>query len=670
MNFEFLVNSPHVENLGWTLVHSFWQISLVASLLFVALKAAARASANFRYLLSGAALILALVLPVTTFVLLERGKTKTVVTANELKTKDKILLPEANPKDELLSANERNQLQTNAVSSPVDSLNDWKIYLENRFAAILPVLVWFWLAGVLLFAARTSGGLWRLRCLKTRKLAETSPEWQKKFADLCLQVGVSGKTRLRESALVAAPIVIGWLKPVVLIPCGALLGLAPAQIEAIIVHELMHIRRADFLVNFLQTLVEILLFYHPCAWWISANIRREREFVCDDLVVRFYGEPLVYARALANLEQFRREAKQAAPQLSLAANGGNLMKRIQRILQKETEIKRANSLWSAALAFVFISALLLMIFSGKNSIAVNASVKKGDKKIAIGFVSIPPVDRSDNPPHDSYATAQLLIEKLKKHRVPAIGFLQGGIISDGEKLFPVRAEIARLWRDANFEIGIGGYKHIWFYHTPFDEYAANVEKNEKIAKQILGEKNLQLRYFSYPFLNTGKSTEEKERFESWLAARNLRSVKYTFDNQEWMYSYAYDMARKDNDLNTMKEIRREFLDYMTKMLGHYEAYSEEMFGRQIPQTMVLTPSRLIADTADELFGLLEKRDYAFVPMDEAQADEAYQTKENYTGDSGISWFERWQMARGLRLREEPGVSQTVQKIWDKTKSKK
>ena len=137
-----------------------------------------------------------------------------------------------------------------------------------------------------------------------------------------------------------------------------------------------------------------------------------------------------------------------------------------------------------------------------------------------------------------------------------------------------------------------------------------------------------------------------------------------------MYSYTYCIAIKDNDFNTMKKIRREFFDYMTKMLAHYEAYSEEMFGRQIPQTMVLTPSRLVADTADELFGLLEKRDYAFVSINETQADDAYQTKENFVGESGISWFERWQMARGSRLREEPGVSQAVQKIWDKAKVKK
>jgi hypothetical protein len=192
-----------------------------------------------------------------------------------------------------------------------------------------------------------------------------------------------------------------------------------------------------------------------------------------------------------------------------------------------------------------------------------------------------------------------------------------------------------------------------------------------ITKKILAEKNLPLRYFSYPFLNNGKTIEDKTRFEDWLTARGLRPVKYTFDNQEWMYSFAYDMARKDNDINTMKEIRVEYLDYMTKMTEHYEAYSQEMFGRDIAQTLVLTPSRLVSDTADEFFGMLQKRGYKFVSMDEAQADEAYQTKEAVIeSQSGISWFERWQMAHGKKLRDEPNVSKSVWRTWQEMKDKK
>jgi hypothetical protein len=250
--------------------------------------------------------------------------------------------------------------------------------------------------------------------------------------------------------------------------------------------------------------------------------------------------------------------------------------------------------------------------------------------------------------------------------VPAIGFLTGSSISDGEKLYPVRANIVRMWRDAGFEVGIGGFKHIWFYETPYEDFVANLEKNETVARKLFSDK-MQPRYFSYPYLNTGKSAEEHDKFESWLNSKGLASVKYTIDNNEWMYSFAYDKARNDNDINTMKEIRAAFIEYMSKMFDHYEKYSSEMFGRDIAQTMVLTPSRLVADTADDLFGMIEKRGYRFVSMGDAQADPAYQTAENYTGHFGISWFERWRKTQGQPLLDEPKVDPEIQKTWDATK---
>lgn len=351
------------------------------------------------------------------------------------------------------------------------------------------------------------------------------------------------------------------------------------------------------------------------------------------------------------------------------------MHRIERIIKNKNAGtgKFQTSLWTASLVFALISALLLGVFSTTTRLSVNAQTKSGDgkaKKIAVGFVSIPPNFR-ENADESYDETARILIGKLVAHKIPAIGFLQGAAISDAGKISQSRANVVRAWRDANLEVGIGGFRHIWFYDTPLEDYIANAEKNERIAREILAEKNLPLRYFSYPFLNTGRTAEDKIKFENWLNSRNLKSIKYTFDNSEWMYSFAYDEARKNKDTKKMAEIIAEYLDYMSRMLEHYEAYSAEMFGRDINQTLVLTPSRLVADTADEFFGMLEKRGYKFVSMDEAQADEAYQTPENFTNvKAGISWFERWQMAQGKRLRDEPKVSESIERTWEQRKNKK
>jgi len=670
MNLEILANSTLVENLGWTLVASVWQIGLIAIVLSLVLHFFKNLSANARYLLAVAALGLTLVLPLATFVRLQNdsaqnqfsNKTYDSENADFIKAKTAILdnrLPL--PQNKLQPTNLANE---NAFFSFENIQENFKANL----ASVLPLIVSVWVFGVGIFTFRLTGGVWQLHKYKTREIVDAEIEWQKKFATLCTRLKITQTVKLLQSTRVKTPIVVGWLKPVILIPASVFLQMNPAELETILAHELLHVRRYDNFVNFAQSFIEILFFYHPCGWWISGVVRREREFACDEAVLKMLDSPrCVYATALANLEEIRLRANKTLPQISMAATGGKLMQRIERILQKNTErqLNSKHSLWSASLALLLFSVVLTSIFSTQTSVPVNAQTKIKDKKIAVGFVSIPHVERLNDPPKDSDATARLMIAKLQAHKVPAIGFVLGGSVSDGEKIYPVRANIVRLWRDAGFEIGIGGYKHIWFYNTPYQDYVANAEKNERIVKQILAEKNLPLRYFSYPFLNTGKTLEDKTQFETWLDARGLRSVKYTFDNSEWMYSYAYDMARKDNDINTMKEIQAEYVDYMTKMTDHYEAYSAEMFGRDIAQTMVLTPSRLVADSFDEVFGMLEKRGYKFVSMDEAQKDTAYNTEEKFVeSKSGISWFERWQMAQGKKLRDEPKVHAPVEKMWN------
>jgi GWxTD domain-containing protein len=148
------------------------------------------------------------------------------------------------------------------------------------------------------------------------------------MARLSAQLRVSRPVTLLESCLAEVPMVIGHFRPVILMPVGLLAGLPAAQVEAILLHELSHVRRCDYLVNLLQRAVEGLLFYHPAVWWISSTIRAEREHCCDDAAVAISGDAHQYAMALAALEQSRYQDREPA----LAATGGNLMKRIRRLL--------------------------------------------------------------------------------------------------------------------------------------------------------------------------------------------------------------------------------------------------------------------------------------------------------------------------------------------------
>ena len=160
---------------------------------------------------------------------------------------------------------------------------------------------------------------------------------------------------LLESCLAEVPVVIGYLRPVILMPVGLLAGLPAGQIESILLHELAHIRRHDYLVNLLQIVVESLVFYHPAVWWISGVMRTERENCCDDLVVATQGDAFGYAAALTALEQNRGAAREAV----LAATGGSLVKRVRRLLiQPEGPRAALTPVFSAAILTVTVAAAL------------------------------------------------------------------------------------------------------------------------------------------------------------------------------------------------------------------------------------------------------------------------------------------------------------------------
>jgi len=163
-------------------------------------------------------------------------------------------------------------------------------------------------------------------------------------AGLAKRMGISHSVQVLTASLPDGPSVIGWIKPVILIPAATIAGLTPEQLEMVLAHELAHIRRFDYLVNLAQMLVETLLFYHPAVWWVSGRIRHERELCCDDIAVRVCGNPISYARALTALEKLRAET----PLASMGAASQPLLYRIQRLTGVRTQDNPSR--WTGILA--------------------------------------------------------------------------------------------------------------------------------------------------------------------------------------------------------------------------------------------------------------------------------------------------------------------------------
>jgi Tol biopolymer transport system component len=337
---------PHVfetvffSKLSIALLHFLWQgliLALCALLLLLLLR---RKSAAARYLALLAVLGGMAICPVATFFLLPNQTLppQGQLEHFQLSGGDRFnpnaagtQLPPVTPATTISTAAssliETTTAEPSAAPLPASS---WQVPLHRIRIWLGDHLLWtavLWLAGVALMLGRFLFGLFVLARCQRRGLQPISDALAERFAYLAKRLAVTRPVRLLISSLVQVPTVIGWLRPVILLPASALTGLAPAQLEAILAHELAHIRRRDYLVNLFQILVETFLFYHPAVWWVSNRLREEREHCCDDLVVGLGGSPLVYVKALTRLAEIGPEL----PNPALAGTGGKLLTRIRRL---------------------------------------------------------------------------------------------------------------------------------------------------------------------------------------------------------------------------------------------------------------------------------------------------------------------------------------------------
>jgi GWxTD domain-containing protein len=239
--------------------------------------------------------------------------------------------------------------------------------------ALIPWLGPAWLAGVSLFYLRYAAGWLNLWGFRRRGAFHAPASWQRALTRLSAELQVTRPVLLLESLLADTPVVLGHFRPIILVPVIFLTGLQPHQVEAILLHELAHISRSDYLVNVCQRLVEGLLFYHPAVWWISGVIRNERENCCDDMVVVLRGDAHGYAAALTALEQNRLHQQQ----LAVAATGGNLMKRVTRLLYP----KVPSGLGAGALmATVLLAASAMLLAAWQTNPAPGSATAQTEQK--------------------------------------------------------------------------------------------------------------------------------------------------------------------------------------------------------------------------------------------------------------------------------------------------
>lgn len=341
MNTIDLLAHPILQALGWGVLHFLWQGALLA-LMLKGMFWLFRFSPSARYLLSWSTLLVMLAIFIST----------TVLSYQYIHVHDEPRLIHAPVDDEIV------RLPLTSVStegSAVPLLDNHSetpllVLFQQSLAASIVWLAVGWALGFFVLLLKLIGG-WAYLQYLIRTSVMASDHWQCYTHDLAHRLGMATRVVVRESNRVRSVFTANWLRPVILMPAGLLTGLRPDHLEAVLLHELAHIRRYDYVFNLIQSLIEAVLYFHPAVWWVSHQARIAREHRCDDIAVAACGNSLTYAKALTDAQSF------AMVSLTSSLGGASLFDRVARLLTSKTSR-------TSRLGLVTALSCLLLLFAG------------------------------------------------------------------------------------------------------------------------------------------------------------------------------------------------------------------------------------------------------------------------------------------------------------------
>ena len=282
-----------------------------------------------------------------------------------------------------------------------------------------------------------------------------------------------------------------------------------------------------------------------------------------------------------------------------------------------------------------------------------AAAKPEAMHLALTFDDLPGADTRAPLPELQEQNRRILAA-LRDAKASATGFVnEGRLHVEGER--DARTAILAAWLDGGCDLGNHTEAHLGLSTTPLRDYEDGVVRGEAITRALLEARGRRIEYFRHPFTQTGPTPEIKAAFESFLKERGYTVAPFTVEAADYMFSRLYDDALAAPDAARAAKVRQAYLEHNEVMFTWFESLARDEFGRAIPQVLLAHVNRLNADALPDLLKALRGRGYAFVPLREALADEAYATPDRYIGRNGPSWLHRWSVAldRPMRLRDEP-----------------
>ena len=553
-----LFRQDWAQALGWTLLHSLWQSLVIITVIFVCLRVIPTIHARLRYSITAVGLFMAFFISLATFTLLYTARSADAD------------VPWYSSTSQQAAANE-------GVDVPV--LDYTFAEVTSFFEENIPFILTAWTIGFTFFGLRFFGGLWYIRKLRQSAIP-LHLKWTSFVEHLRSKLGISRAVKLAESPYINTPMVIGYLKPIILIPVGMISGLSTEEVETIFIHELAHIKRHDYLVNLFQSFMEMVFFFNPFIWTLSNHLRKEREYCCDDIVITQHGSSRAYAHALARLAEVRLSGNTFA--LGLAENKNVLLDRIKRIMEKSAKnysgkdrmIIPAVLLVAGLLCASWLSIHQENRFQEMPATEQDTSIKKDTKSAKFSEKRIITIDENGQP-HEEIVREfngdedlRPLVELDVPTKVsplfppPALNFPRHPIAPDVD----VNIMLDTIPPFGSFDMD----RHEWeefakaFEEKFRDKFEGFYEAHEKELEQMM--KDLEKKFESLESRSIGEQMEHfnlsEEHLEAALEAQEhameaLKDIdlEHTFENLH------EDFERLEHfDVGPFVEMQEQFLD--------------------------------------------------------------------------------------------------------------
>ena len=480
-----------VEAFGWMILHSLWQGAVISVILGLMMILTRKFSAKSRYFI---AIVAMLFMPVASVYTFFRYYTpvKSVETVEVSAVKNEPAV--TGEKTQIMENQVAVATQPAAEMGFTDRMRSYRKYFYQH----IPLIVTLWMLGMLVFALKFLGGLAYTQRLKHYRVQPVSDEWQKAFSRLAEMLNLNKAARILQSTLVKVPMVVGYFKPVVLIPVSAFTGLSPGQLETVILHEMAHIVRRDYLINILQSVVEIIFFYHPAVWWMSKMVRAEREHCCDDIAIEKSGDSVSFAKALANIQEQVYDNEKLA--MAISGRSKNLMKRIQRLLN-QPNMKTNFTEGFTASCIIFAGIFIMMLNTGSTRFTVGENMQSKTER----FIS------------DAQGTLDDTVKTVQPEK-------QAGRVSAEDKLY----ELEQEKRDAEDDQRLAEEERL-------RKEAGKAEKEAR-QKELEAEKarmkaELMQQEADEARINALRAAEEAERAREEAGMESYEEMEYEYDDE-------------------------------------------------------------------------------------------------------------------------------------------